>query len=185
MPRYLPSTLSASDAHIGFIAGALRIHDRRLASSKQSGVTPCKYSAPNWSGGALCSLSRHCGVIRSNVAPAKVVRVIRFVRFGAAPETSYWSGLDSTGVETPLTSTVSPLTWWQREHWATNVDWPVAASVPSSGGVYVATWFSAHEAKSAVSRPTAAMRIRAWLRPQNSVHWPRYMPGPSASIRKV
>ena len=42
MPRYLPSTVSFGAAYIGFIAGALRIHERRLASSRQSGVTPCR-----------------------------------------------------------------------------------------------------------------------------------------------
>ena len=54
-----------------------------------------------------------------------------------------------------------------------NVASPVAASVPASVGlVRRRSWLATHVAKSAGSRPTASMRMRAWLRPQNSVHWP-------------
>ena len=145
---------------------------RRLASSKHSGVTPCRYSAPNSSGLALYSLSLHSWVSRSNVAPANVVRVIRLVRLGAEPATMYSSGFDSTGVSTPLIVVLSPFTWWQREHCEMNVDSPVAARLPASGAVYASSWLATHVEKSALFRLTAAIRMRAWLRPQNSVHCP-------------
>ena len=57
--------------------------------------------------------------------------------------------------------------------------------MPSSGGVYGASWAAFHVSKSASSRATISMRMLACERPQNSVHWPAKMPGSSASMRSV
>ena len=65
-----------------------------------------------------------------------------------------------------------PSTWWHREHWAMNVCSPVAASVPSSGALYGSSWLAFQASKSSASRATTSMRMLAWERPQNSVHWP-------------
>ena len=100
MPRILPplSSLAWSPTYIGFLPGALRSHSRSSTWLRHSGVTPWRYSAPNSSGGAFHTRSRHSSVSRSKLAPAKVLRVIRLVRLGAAPETTNSSGLASTGV---------------------------------------------------------------------------------------
>src|SRR5262245_43638346 len=134
MPLVLPSVGPSFSGlvYIGFFSGALRNHSRNSTSLRHSGVTPSRYRGPNSSGGAFQTRSRQSSVSRSNEAPAKVLRVTRLVRFGAAPDHTYFSGWAITG--TPLSST-SPLTWWQREHWAMNVCSPSAASVPSFGGV--------------------------------------------------
>ena len=123
MPRYLPSTFSVGEAYIGFIAGALRIHERRFGLVEALRCDALQVQRTELlRGGVVQALACTPAVSRSNVAPANVVRVIRLVRFGAAPETMYSSGLDSTGTVTPLVVTVRPLTWWQREHWEMNVD---------------------------------------------------------------
>ena len=66
-----------------------RVADPRRAArprSKHSGVTPCRYSgAELLRAGARAACPGTSAVSRSNVAPANVVRVIRLVRFGAAP----------------------------------------------------------------------------------------------------
>src|SRR3954462_9762962 len=115
MPRVLPSVgpRSLVLVDLGFFPGALRSHSRRFTASKHSGVTPWRYRALKSAGLAFQSLSLHAGVSRSNDAPAKSVRVIRLVRFGAAPEYTYWSGLEITGWPSPP---MIPLTWWQRLH---------------------------------------------------------------------
>src|SRR3954465_14869876 len=116
MPRVLQTVgpRSAVLVDIGFFPRALRNHSRRFTVSKHSGVTPCRYSALKSAGLAFHRRSRHSGVSRSNEAPAKSVRVIRLVRFGAAPEYTYRSGREITGWPSAL---LMPLTWWQRLHW--------------------------------------------------------------------
>src|SRR4051794_32367598 len=132
MPRYLPSVGPSlvGSAYIGFLAGALRNHSRRSIWFRHSGVTPFRYAAPNSCGGAFHTALRQSSVSRSHEAPANVLRVIRLVRFGAAPAYTHWSGADTTAF--PLLS-VRPSTWWHREQLAMNVCSPSAASVPSSG----------------------------------------------------
>src|SRR4249920_2386486 len=148
IPRYFPPlrSLSASLENIGFIAGALRIHERSSASLKHSGVTPRRYSAPNSSGLASCSFFRQSSVSRSHVAPANVVRVMRWVKLGALPDTMYRSGgglLGFSELDPSAFSSIRPLTWWQREHWALNVSSPRSAfsSVGFSAGC---NWLATH-----------------------------------------
>ena len=55
-----------------------------------------RLTEPKFSGDSLQSLSRHSSLIRSKVQPANAVRVIKLVRFGAAPDNTYRSGSAST-----------------------------------------------------------------------------------------
>ena len=87
MPRYLPpfSSLSASLAYIGFFAGALRIHVAQVGLVEAVGRDALQVQrAELVRAGVRAASSRHVRVSRSNVAPANVVRVIRWVRFGRA-----------------------------------------------------------------------------------------------------
>ena len=95
MPRYLPPfrSLSASLAYIGFFAGALRIHVSQLGLVEAvRGDALQVQRAELLRAGVVQRRRGTAAVSRSNVAPAKVVRVIRWVRFGAAPATTYRSG---------------------------------------------------------------------------------------------
>src|SRR3954451_23614895 len=120
------------------------------------------------------------GSFRSKTPPTNVVRLMRWVRFGAAPDTSCWSAWDTRSW--PLAS-FSPLTVWQRAHWLTNTDSPVSVD-PAGAGAAGSFWLVTHFWKSGGERATTRMRMLAWERPQNSVHWPRYSPGSSASIHR-
>ena len=53
----------------------------------------------------------------------------------------------------------------------------------SVGSAAVWRWFSTQRSQSSADSATTRMRMLAWDRPQNSVHWPQYSPGSSACIR--
>ena len=108
-------SLSASLENIGFFAGALRIHDRELGLVEALRRDTAQVQRAELLGtGVVQARSRHSSVSRSHVAPANVVRVIRWVRLGALPETTYRSGEAITGFSELVPSafsSISPLTW--------------------------------------------------------------------------
>src|SRR3954468_278559 len=169
MPRYLPSVGASSVGltYIGFFPGGLRSHSRSCTALKHSGVTPSRYTFVNSSGGAFHSFALHSGVSRSNDAPAKFVRVIRFVKFGAAPANTYRSGREMIGLPS---ESVRPLTWWQRAQLLVKRVSPSAAGVSAAAFSYGASWLSTHDLNPAASSTTASWRMYACERPQNSVH---------------
>ena len=79
---YLARRRSAS-TYIGFIAGALRIQRSRSARLRHSSEVPVG-TGRLYSAGFV-----HSGSFRSNEPPAKVVRLMRWVRLGAAPATTW------------------------------------------------------------------------------------------------
>ena len=91
-----------------FLAGALRNHARRSVAFKQDSETPARYFSPMVSGLASHTSLRHDLFNKSNIAPAKVLRVMRCVRFGAAPEYTFSSGAAIAGVPSAF---FNPLTW--------------------------------------------------------------------------
>ena len=103
------------------------------------------------------------------MAPANTVRLMRWVRFGAAPETSCSLACDTMGWPW---SSVRPAMVWHRAHWLLKIASPAAASgsVALAAGL-VLVGHPGVEVGLRRARSTR-MRILAWASPQNSVHWP-------------
>ena len=65
-----------------------------------------------------------------------------------------------------------------REHWLLNMRLARPWRGPSvGGGRRLVCWFATQASKSSGESATTRMRMLAWDRPQNSVHWPQYSPG--------